>query len=122
MTTGVDNGSMLTPSALTSTDTEEGQAPGREHWTITKEKVNSSSYFNGNYSKMASLVAQTVRRLFTMWETQVRSLGWEDPLEKETAIHSSTIAWKIPWTRGAWQTTVYGVAKSRTRLSDFTSQ
>ena len=45
-----------------------------------------------------SLVAQTVKRLFTMRETQVRSLGREDPLEKEMAIHSSTIAWKIPWT------------------------
>ena len=40
----------------------------------------------------------TVKRLSTMRETRVRSLGWEDPLEKEMAIHSSTIAWKIPWT------------------------
>ena len=47
---------------------------------------------------MAGLMAQTVKRLYTMWETQVRSLGQEDPLEKEMAIHSSTIAWKIPWT------------------------
>ena len=39
-----------------------------------------------------------VKRLFTMRETRVRSLGWEDPLEKEMAIHSRTIAWKIPWT------------------------
>ena len=39
-----------------------------------------------------------VKRLSTMRETGVRSLGWEDPLEKEMAIHSSTIAWKIPWT------------------------
>ena len=45
-----------------------------------------------------SLVAQMVKRLSTMQETPVRSLGWEDPLEKEMAIHSSTIAWKIPWT------------------------
>ena len=43
-------------------------------------------------------VAQTVKPVSTMRETQVRSLGWEDPLEKEMAIHSSTIAWKIPWT------------------------
>ena len=43
-------------------------------------------------------MAQTVKRLSTMWETQVQSVGWEDPLEKEMAIHSSTIAWKIPWT------------------------
>ena len=39
-----------------------------------------------------------VKHLPTMWETQVRSLGWEDPLEKEMAIHSSTLAWKIPRT------------------------
>ena len=45
-----------------------------------------------------SLVAQIVKRLSTMWETQVRSLSWEDPLKKEMAIHSRTIAWKIPWT------------------------
>ena len=43
-------------------------------------------------------MAQTVKCLSTMWETRVRSLGREDPLEKEMAIHSSTIAWKIPWT------------------------
>ena len=45
-----------------------------------------------------SLVAQIVTRLSTMWETRVQALGWEDPLEKEMAIHSSTIAWKIPRT------------------------
>ena len=45
-----------------------------------------------------SLVAQMVKRLPTMQGTWVRSLGQEDPLEKEMAIHSSTIAWKIPWT------------------------
>ena len=45
-----------------------------------------------------SLVAQIVKHLSTMQETRVRSLGWEDPLEKEMAVHSRTIAWKIPWT------------------------
>ena len=44
------------------------------------------------------LVAQTVKRLPAVWETQVRCLGWEDPLEKEMATHSGTLAWKIPWT------------------------
>ena len=44
------------------------------------------------------LVAQTVKHLPTMWETRVWSLGWEDPLEKAMAPHSSTLAWKIPWT------------------------
>ena len=47
---------------------------------------------------LASLVAQTVKCLPTMWETWVLSLGWEDPLEKEMATHSSILAWKIPWT------------------------
>ena len=46
----------------------------------------------------ATLVAQMVKRLYTMWETRVQSLGREDPLEKEMAIHSSTLAWTIPWT------------------------
>ena len=45
----------------------------------------------------ASLVAQWVKHLPTMRETRVRSLGWEDPLEKEMATHSSTLAWRIPW-------------------------
>ena len=46
----------------------------------------------------ASLVAQTGEKLPAMRETWVQSLGWEDPLEKGTATHSSTLAWRIPWT------------------------
>ena len=46
----------------------------------------------------ASLVAQTVKRLPTMWETQVRSLGQEDPLEEGMATPYSILAWRIPWT------------------------
>ena len=46
----------------------------------------------------ASLVAQMVKCLPMMQETQVQSLGWEDPLEKEMATHTSILAWKIPWT------------------------
>ena len=46
----------------------------------------------------ASLMAQMVKRLSAMQETRVQSLGWEDPLEKEMAAHSSILAWKIPWT------------------------
>ena len=42
-------------------------------------------------------MAQTVKRLTTMWKTQVQFLGWEDLLEKEMAAHSSFLAWKIPW-------------------------
>ena len=45
----------------------------------------------------ASLVAQRLKRLPAVQETWVQSLGWKDPLEKEMATHSSTLAWKIPW-------------------------
>ena len=70
--------------------------------------------------KRASLVALRLKRLPAMQETWVRSLGREDPLEKEMATHSSILAWKNPMDRGAWWATVHRVAKSRTRLSDFT--
>ena len=46
----------------------------------------------------ASLVPQTVKNSPAMWETWVRSLGWEDPLEEGVATHSSILAWRIPWT------------------------
>ena len=74
-----------------------------------------------------SLVAQRVKCLPAMQETRVQSLGWEDPLEKEMAPHSSTLAWKIPWTEepGGLQSMgsqrVGQHTKSQTRWSDFTS-
>ena len=49
-------------------------------------------------SLRVSLVAQSVKRPLAMWETQVRSLGEKDPLEKEMVTHSSILAWRIPWT------------------------
>jgi len=45
----------------------------------------------------ASLVVQLVKNLPAMWETWVQSLGWEDPLKKGKATHSSILAWRIPW-------------------------
>ena len=66
----------------------------------------------------ASLVTQMVKNLPAMWETWVRSLGWEDPLDEGMATHSSILAWRIPMDRGAWRATVHGVAKSWTQLSD----
>ena len=67
---------------------------------------------------VASLVAQTVKNLSVMWKTWVQPLGWEDLLEKEMATHSSSLAWRIPMDRGAWQATIHGIAKSQTWLSD----
>ena len=46
-----------------------------------------------------------------MWETWVRSLGWEDPLEEGMATHSSILAWRIPMDRGAWQATAHVVTE-----------
>ena len=54
--------------------------------------------FLGVEDSQASLMARVDKNLPAMWETWVRALGWKDPLEKEMAIHSSTFAWKIPWT------------------------
>ena len=62
-----------------------------------------------------SLVAQMVKRLPTMRETQVQSLGWEDPLE-EMAAHSSTLAWKIPWTEECGR--LQSMASQRVGLHD----
>ena len=64
-------------------------------WVITNSRV--SSFFIAEW--MGFPIAQTVRNLSTMQETWVRSLGWEDPLEKGMAIHSSILAWRIPWTK-----------------------
>ena len=60
-----------------------------------------------------------VKRLPAMWETRVRFLGWKDPLEKEMAILSSTLAWKIPWMEEPDRQQSMG-SQSQTRLSDFT--
>ena len=50
------------------------------------------------YHPLTSLVAQTVKNLHATQETRVQSLGWEDPLEKEMASHSSILGWRISWT------------------------
>ena len=81
--------------------------------SIDIPETDSFSPFYGT-----SLVAQTVKRLPTMQETRVRSLGWEDALEKEMATHSSTLAWKIPWMEEPGRLQSMGL-QSRTRLSDF---
>ena len=53
--------------------------------------------FLSTFNRLTSLVAQMIKRLPTIRETQIRSLGREDPLEEEMATHSSTLAWKISW-------------------------
>ena len=65
------------------------------------------------------MVALTVKCLTAMWKTWVQSLGQENPLEKEMATHSSTLAWKSPWMEERGRLQSLG-SRSRTRLSDFT--
>ena len=62
---------------------------GKIHWRRDR--------YTPQYS-WTSLVAQLIKNPPTMWETWVQSLGWEDPLEKRKATHSSTVTWRIPWT------------------------
>ena len=66
--------------------------------------------------RQASLVAQQVMNLPAMQETWVRSLGWEDPPEKEMATHSNILAWRILWTEEpGW---LQSIASQRVRLND----
>ena len=62
-------------------------------WAWEEANINASLY---------SLVAQLVKNQCAMQETWVQSLGWEDPLEKGKATHSSTLVWRIPWTLSPW--------------------
>ena len=69
---------------------------------VAKSRTRLSDFtftFLQTYAQMwASLVTQTVKNLPVMQKTWVRSLGWEDPLEKGMAAHSSILTWRIPWT------------------------
>ena len=106
------------------------QYQGLFQWVISSHQVakywNFSINPSNEYSRLisfriwASLVAQRVKHLPAVLETWIRSLGWEDPLEKEMATHSSILAWRIPWTEEPGGATVHSVAKSQTWLSNFT--
>ena len=98
------NGSVGKESACNAGD--PGSIPGLER------SAGEGIGYPLQYS-WSSLVAQVVKNQPAMQETWVRSLGWEDVLEKGKATHSSILAWRIPWC------IVHGVAKSRTRLSNF---
>ena len=84
-------------------------APLGTPFPLEKHLLNLSRSFS-----QGSLTAQTVKNLPVTQETYVRSLRQEVPLKKEMATHSSIFAWRIPVDRGAWRTTVHGIAKSQT--------
>ena len=69
---------------------------------------------NSKEERIRTEIAQVVKNMPAMQETQVRFLDWEDILGMEMATHSSILAWEIPWSEGAWWSTVHGVTKSRT--------
>ena len=68
--------------------------------------------------KVASQVAQMIKNLPAVQETWVRFLGWDDPLEKGMAAHSSVLARRIPMDRAAWWAPVHGAAESQTQFSE----
>ena len=83
------------------------------------KKSDTTERLSLSYDNMgASLGAQTVKNLPVMQETRVLSLDWEDPLEKEMAVHSSILAWKKPMDRETSGATVHRVTVNRTQLSD----
>ena len=86
--TGEGNGNQLQYSCLEN-------PMDRRAWQATVHRVTKSQTRLSNFG--ASLVAQLVKNLPAVQETWVCFLGWEDPLEKEMAIHFSILAWKIPW-------------------------
>ena len=83
----------------------------------SEDEIRSKSKYTILYRQIG-LPWWLVKNPPATWETWVRSLGWEDPLEESMATHSSILAWRISLDRGAWQITVHGVAKSWTQLSD----
>ena len=70
------------------------------------------SFWSNN--QVNGYIISAVKNPPAMQEMWAQSLGWEDPLEKKMATHSSILAWKNPIDRGAWRATVYEVAKSQT--------
>ena len=89
--------------------------PGEIHMLKTDIKTYN---WNSRWRAL-SLVAQMIKHLTAMWETQDWFQGWEDPLEMQMSIHSSSLAWKIPWTEEPGSLQSMG-SQSQTRLSDFT--
>ena len=96
-------------------------------WNVLEMKRGRVGLRPGKYGVMgeewkevsASLVAQRLKHLPPMQETWVQFLDWEGPMEKAMATHSSTLAWRIPWTEEPGRLQSTG-SQSRTRLSDFT--
>ena len=99
---------------------DQGWNPCLLHWQVDSLPLShqGSPIIEHSIEHRASLVARRLKRLPTMQETWVRSLGREDPLEKEMTTHSSIRAWKIPWTEEPGGLHSMGSQKSGTRLNN----
>ena len=87
----------------------------KEDIIMPLQAIDLNSWWRSDW---ASPVAQMVKTLPAVWETQVQSLGWEDPLEKGNGYRLQYSCLENPMDRGAWKATVHGVAKTWTWLSD----
>ena len=96
----------------------ESEKRRRERWPAWCSAFFVHFIYSHLNSFRASLVVQRLKRLPAMWETWVRSLGREDPLEKEMATHSSIFAWRIPWMEelGGLQSTGHKESDTTERL------
>ena len=92
----------------------------REAWHAAIHGVTKSQTWLSDWTELNSLVAQRLKHLPPVQETRVWSLGQEDPLEKEMAIHSSIFAWRIPWTEKPSRLQSTGSQRVGHYLSDFT--
>ena len=90
---------------VTGSELQEEHSTSARSFCVVQDKVSTSFIDN----MRASLVAQMVKNLPVMWETQVRSLSRDDPLVKGMGAHSSIAAWRSPMDRGPWRATVHGV-------------
>ena len=116
----------LIPGSGRSPGEGNGFLPGKSHGERSMVGYGSWSHKRvgrdlatktARHPSMRAFLVSLVRNPPAMQQTQARSLGREDHLEEEMATHPSILPGKIPWTRGAWQATVHGVAKSLTQLS-----
>ena len=91
-------GTSLERSLCTALSVVETLRKSRGNSRLVTTWIWTLCYLLGDNVLVASLVAQIVKNLSALWETWVRSLGWEDPLEEGMATHSNILPWRIPWT------------------------
>ena len=100
------------PPVFLPGESQDGGAWWAAVYGAAQSRTRLKRLSSSSSSRIASQVAQIVKNPPAMWETWVRSLGWEDPLEEEMATHSRILAWRIPVERGVRPATVLWVTES----------